>query len=89
MVTVRTIYRWRAQHRDFAEAVGVGKEMPTNASNDRSIPARSDAGFEAVQIFKHAGDDDLVYAAYRREPRRARAPRCNGCASASREMGHP
>ena len=67
MVTVRTIYRWRAQHRDFAEAVVVGKEHADKRVK-RSLYSRAvGCSFEAVQIFKHAGDDDPVYAAYRRE----------------------
>lgn len=67
MVTVRTIYRWRVQHRDFAEAVIVGKEHADKRVK-RSLYSRAvGCSFEAVQIFRHAGDDDLVYATYRRE----------------------
>ena len=67
MVTVRTIYRWRAQHRDFAEALVVGKEYADKRVK-RSLYSRAvGCSFEAVQIFRDAGDDDLVYATYRRE----------------------
>jgi hypothetical protein len=65
MVTVRTIYRWRAQHRDFAEAVIAGKEH-ADKRVERSLYSRAvGCSFEAVRVFKHAGDADPVYAAYR------------------------
>ena len=65
MVTVRTIYRWRARYRDFAEAVIAGKEH-ADERVVRSLYSRAvGCSFEAVRIFKHAGDDDPVYAAYR------------------------
>jgi len=65
MVTVRTIYRWRTQHRDFAEAV-IGGKAHADKRVVRSLYSRAvGCSFEAVRIFKHAGDDDPVYAAYR------------------------
>lgn len=65
MVTVRTIYRWRARYRDFAEAVIAGKEH-ADKRVVRSLYSRAvGCSFEAVKICRHAADPDPVYAAYR------------------------
>ena len=64
-VCVRTIYRWRNTHEEFAEAVVVGKEH-ADARVERALYSRAvGCSVERTQVFKHAGDPDPVYATYR------------------------
>ena len=64
-VCVRTIYRWRNTHEEFALAVVAGKEH-ADARVERALYSRAvGCSVERVKIFKHAGDPDPVYAPYR------------------------
>ncbi|MEO6218430.1 MAG: hypothetical protein ABIO86_20555 [Sphingomonas sp.] len=63
-VCVRTIYRWRNTHEEFAEAVVVGKEH-ADARVERALYSRAvGCSVERTKVFKHAGDDKPVYATY-------------------------
>ncbi|MEO7690809.1 MAG: hypothetical protein ABIS51_16115 [Sphingomonas sp.] len=63
-VCVRTIYRWRNTHEEFAEAVVVGKEH-ADARVERALYSRAvGCSVERTRVFKHAGDDKPVYATY-------------------------
>jgi hypothetical protein len=64
-VCVRTIYRWRNAHEDFAKAVITGKEH-ADTRVERSLYSRAvGCSVDRVKIFKHAGDPDPVYAPYK------------------------
>ena len=63
-VCVRTIYRWRNTHDEFAEAVVVGKEH-ADARVERALYSRAvGCSVQRTKVFKHAGDDKPVYATY-------------------------
>jgi hypothetical protein len=63
-VCVRTIYRWRNSHEEFAEAVIAGKEH-ADARVERALYSRAvGCRVERVKVFRHAGDPDPVYARY-------------------------
>jgi hypothetical protein len=64
-VCVRTIYRWRNAHEEFARAVITGKEH-ADTRVERSLYSRAvGCTVDRVKIFKHAGDTDPVYAPYK------------------------
>jgi len=64
-VCVRTIYRWRNAHEEFAKAVTAGKEH-ADTRVERSLYSRAvGCTVDRVKIFKHAGDADPVYAYYK------------------------
>jgi hypothetical protein len=64
-VCVRTIYRWRNTHEEFAEAVVVGKEH-ADARVERALYSRAvGCSVERTKVFKHAGDPNPVYATYK------------------------
>jgi hypothetical protein len=66
-VCVRTIYRWRNAHEEFAQAVIAGKEH-ADTRVERSLYSRAvGCSVDRVKIFKHAGDTDPVYAPYKLE----------------------
>jgi transposase-like protein len=63
-VCVRTIYRWRSTHEEFAEAVIAGKEH-ADARVERALYSRAvGCTVERTRVFKSAGDPDPVYATY-------------------------
>src|SRR3982751_6638509 len=63
-VCVRTIYRWRNTHEEFAEAVVVGKDH-ADGRVERALYSRAvGCSVERTKIFKHAGDPKPVYATY-------------------------
>jgi len=63
-VCVRTIYRWRNTHEEFAEAVVAGKEH-ADARVERALYSRAvGCSVERTKIFKHAGDSKPIYATY-------------------------
>ena len=64
-VCVRTIYRWRNTHEEFAKAVICGKEH-ADTRVERSLYSRAvGCSVDRVKIFKHAGDSDPIYAPYK------------------------
>ncbi len=64
-VCVRTIYRWRNAHEEFAEAVVAGKEH-ADARVERALYSRAvGCSVERTKVFKHAADPDPVYATYK------------------------
>ena len=64
-VCVRTIYRWRNTHEEFAEAVVAGKDH-ADARVERALYSRAvGCTVERTQVFRHAGDPDPVYATYK------------------------
>jgi hypothetical protein len=66
-VCVRTIYRWRNAHEEFAKAVVCGKEH-ADARVERSLYARAvGCSVERTKVFKHTGDPDPVYATYKHQ----------------------
>jgi hypothetical protein len=66
-VCVRTIYRWRNAHEEFAKAVITGKEH-ADTRVERSLYARAvGCSVDRVKVFKHAGDPDPVYATYKHQ----------------------
>lgn len=64
-VDVRTVYRWKAEHDKFCQALKAGKET-ADERVERSLYQRA-VGYEQedVKIFMPAGADDPVYAPYR------------------------
>jgi hypothetical protein len=63
-VCVRTIYRWRNSHEEFAKAVVIGKEH-ADARVERAFYSRAvGCTVERTKVFRH-GDADPVYATYR------------------------
>jgi len=63
-VCVRTIYRWRNTHEEFAEAVVAGKEH-ADARVERALYSRAvGCSVQRTRVFKHVGDDKPVYATY-------------------------
>ncbi|MEO7688403.1 MAG: helix-turn-helix domain-containing protein [Sphingomonas sp.] len=63
-VCVRTIYRWRNTHEEFAEAVVVGKEH-ADARVERALYSRAvGCSVERTKVFKSASDPKPVYASY-------------------------
>jgi hypothetical protein len=64
-VCVRTIYRWRNTHEEFAEAVVIGKEH-ADARVERALYSRAvGCSVERTKVFKSAADPKPVYATYR------------------------
>jgi hypothetical protein len=64
-VCVRTIYRWRNTHEEFAGAVVAGKEH-ADARVERALYSRAvGCSVERTRVFKHAGDPKPVYATYK------------------------
>ncbi|MFA6116263.1 MAG: hypothetical protein WC729_19860 [Sphingomonas sp.] len=64
---VRTIYRWRNTHEEFAEAVVAGKDH-ADARVERALYSRAiGCTVERTRVFKHAGDPDPVYATYKHQ----------------------
>ena len=64
-VCVRTIYRWRNTHEEFALAVVVGKEH-ADARVERALYSRAvGCSVERTKVFKHAGDPNPIYATYK------------------------
>ena len=63
-VSTRTIYRWKAQHIEFCQALKCAKEV-ADERVERSLYHRA-VGYEqeAVKIFMPAGADKPVYAKY-------------------------
>jgi hypothetical protein len=60
---VRTIYRWRNTHEEFAEAVVAGKDH-ADARVERALYSRAiGCTVERTKVFKSAGEDP-VYATY-------------------------
>jgi hypothetical protein len=63
-VCVRTIYRWRNTHEEFAEAVVAGKDHADDRV-ERALYSRAiGCTVQRTKVFKHAGDPDPVYATY-------------------------
>lgn len=64
-VSVRTVYRWKANHDDFCQALKAGKEV-ADERVERSLFQKA-TGYEqdAVKIFMPAGAAAPVYADYR------------------------
>ncbi|GAA0326602.1 hypothetical protein GCM10009087_41120 [Sphingomonas oligophenolica] len=63
-VCVRTIYRWRNTHEEFAEAVVAGKEH-ADARVERALYSRAvGCSVERTKVFKSASDPKPVYATY-------------------------
>ena len=63
-VCVRTVYRWRNTHKEFAKAVIAGKEH-ADERVERALYARAvGCHVQRTRVFKHAGDPDPVYATY-------------------------
>ena len=63
-VCVRTIYRWRNTHEEFAEAVVAGKDHADDRV-ERALYSRAvGCSVQRTKVFKHAGDPDPVYATY-------------------------
>lgn len=64
-VSVRTIYRWKADHVEFCQALKAGKSMADDRV-ERSLFQRA-VGYEQddVKIFMPAGAEQPVYAPFR------------------------
>lgn len=64
-VSVRTLYRWKAQFEDFCQALKSGKES-ADERVERSLYHKA-VGYthNAVKIFMPAGAKEAVYAPYR------------------------
>jgi aminoglycoside phosphotransferase (APT) family kinase protein len=64
-VSVRTLYRWKAQHPDFRQALKIAKDV-ADERVERSLYQRA-TGYEqdAVKIFMPAGAANPVMAPYR------------------------
>lgn len=64
-VEVRTIYRWKAEHDQFCQALKAGKEV-ADERVERSLFQKA-IGYEQeeVKIFMPAGAEGPVYAPYR------------------------
>jgi hypothetical protein len=63
-VCVRTIYRWRNTHEEFAEAVVAGKDHADDRV-ERALYSRAvGCSVTRTKVFKHAGDPNPVYATY-------------------------
>lgn len=64
-VNVRTVYRWKANHDEFCQALKAGKEV-ADERVERSLFQKA-TGYEqdAVKIFMPAGATEPVYAEYR------------------------
>lgn len=64
-VEVRTIYRWKADHDDFCQALKAGKAI-ADERVERSLYQKA-IGYEQeeVKIFMPAGAEGPVYAPYR------------------------
>ena len=64
-VCVRTIYRWRNTHEEFAEAVVIGKEH-ADARVERALYSRVvGCTVERTRVFKGAGDAEPVCVTYK------------------------
>lgn len=64
-VSVRTLYRWKAQHPDFRQALKIAKDV-ADERVERSLYQRA-TGYEqdSVKIFMPAGAESPVMAPYR------------------------
>ena len=63
-VCIRTIYRWRNAHQEFAEAVVAGKDHADDRV-ERALYSRAiGCSVQRTRVFKHVGDPDPVYATY-------------------------
>ena len=64
-VCVRTIYNWRAEKPEFAQALKVGKDI-ADERVERSLYQKA-IGYEQdeVKIFMPGGSEEPVYAPYR------------------------
>lgn len=64
-VSVRTLYRWKAQHEDFRQALKIAKDV-ADERVERSLYQRA-TGYEqdSVKIFMPAGAESPVMAPYR------------------------
>jgi hypothetical protein len=64
-VSVRTLYRWKAEHDDFRQALSVAKEI-ADERVERSLYQRA-LGYEqdSVKIFMPAGATKPVFAEFR------------------------
>ncbi|MEO8373818.1 MAG: hypothetical protein ABI471_01235 [Sphingomonas bacterium] len=63
-VCVRTIYRWRNTHEEFADAVVIGK-YHADARVERALYSRAvGCSVERTKVFRHAGDEKPVCATY-------------------------
>lgn len=64
-VEVRTIYRWKAEHDDFCQALKAGKEV-ADERVERSLFQKA-IGYEQeeVKIFMPSGSENPVYAPFR------------------------
>lgn len=64
-VHVRSVYRWKAEHDDFCQALKAGKEV-ADERVERSLYQKA-IGYEqdAVKIFMPASKEEPVYAEYR------------------------
>ncbi len=66
-VCVRTIYRWRKSHEEFARAVITGKKQ-ADTRVERSLYLRAaGCSVDRVKVFRQTGDTDPVYAHYERQ----------------------
>lgn len=64
-VNVRTIYRWKADHDDFCQALKAGKEV-ADERVERSLYMKAVGyTFDAVKIFPGTSETGPVYAPYR------------------------
>lgn len=63
-VSVRTLYRWKAEHQDFRQSLKIAKDV-ADERVERSLYQRA-IGYEqdAVKIFMPAGADKPVIADY-------------------------
>lgn len=63
-VSVRTLYRWKAQHEDFRQSLKIAKDI-ADERVERSLYQRA-VGYEqdAIKIFMPAGADKPVIAEY-------------------------
>lgn len=64
-VDVRTIYRWREQFPEFAEACAVAKERADDHVEASLFQRGTGYSHDAVKIFMPAGAPEPVYAKYR------------------------
>jgi len=63
-VCVRTIYRWRNTHEEFADAVVVGKHH-ADARVERALYSRAvGCSVERTKVFRNAGDEKPVCVTY-------------------------
>jgi hypothetical protein len=64
-ISAATLYRWKAKHPEFCEALKAGKTV-ADERVERSLYAKATGySFDAVKIFMPAGAKEPVYAPYR------------------------